>query len=35
MILIAELLKVKYMYWMKIKCKIHLYNVHVSVYKSV
>ena len=34
MILIAELLKVKYMYWMKIKCKIHLYMyLYANLYK--
>ena len=40
MILIAELLKVKNMYWMKIKCKIHLYmylytNLYTNLYKNL
>ena len=36
MILIAELLKVKYMYWMKIKCKIHLYMyMYTNLYKNL
>ena len=36
MILIAELLKVKYMYWMKIKCKIHLYMyLYTNLYKNL
>ena len=36
MILIAELLKVNFIYWMKIKCKIHLYMyLYTNLYKNL